>query len=96
MKDISRKIQLPKKIQRDLDNYHKLINQALEFGQGKYAFLSAETLHQMQIFYYLTKYSPTVRSLERAYKYSNDFNKTSDFFIPSSIDEWFLKRFQDF
>ena len=85
------KIQLPKKVIRDLDNYIKFINLALYYGYGKYRNLSAETLYQMKIFYYLMRSNLTKNSLFKIYKYTTNLYKTSDFFIPCSCDDFLIK-----
>lgn len=96
MKNLNEKlIVLPKKVIRDLDNYYKLTKQALEFGRGKYSWLSAKALHEMKFLYFTTRYAPTNKSLKETYKYCNNYNKRDvEFDIPGSLDEYLLKKFE--
>lgn len=86
------KIQLPKKVIRDLDKYKELIDKALDGFGGKYFDFPARTLHEMLDFYYLLRYTETIESFKLAYKYAVNLNRTEDFTIPGSSDEFFLKK----
>lgn len=85
-------IKLPKKVIRDLDNYFKLVNLAISAGRGKYANISARSLHDMKIFYTMARRAKNVSGLRMAYSFFMSKNRLDDCDMPDSFDEFILRN----
>ncbi len=83
---------LPKKVIRDLDNYHHFINLALDSGIGKYRNLSAESLHDMRNVYWSAKRVSSINSLRIINNFVNSIKRGSDFDIPMSLYNYLLRN----
>lgn len=84
-------IKYPKRVVRDLLSYKRLVDMALDQGKGNYKYLSAECLHDMKIFYLLTRFAYNGYQIRNLMKYAISNKRSSDFIIPSSLDNFFLK-----
>lgn len=81
---MNKSIQLPQKVLRDLDNWYRFINEAIDHGTGKYRCDPAWELHAKRVFYYFIRYSSTPKSLKRALEYLDKL----DVKIPYSLEEY--------
>lgn len=89
---MNKPIKLPKKVIRDLDSYIHLVNLALDSGRGKFAHISAKSLHDMKVLYVLARYSQNVFNLKQVNSFYESWNRLDDFESPDSLDEFIMRK----